>query len=536
MGSQHKKFSKTKSEESGYDSDTTRKSGSSPRGSVKSDSFDPSETESSTSERTSVEGERRTEEEEEVEERNKRRELEEERVLPPPKEQVGQFSTATIKPKMKKPPRKSKEVESTPMRQETSCQTEQSTVASSRSIPKPDASAAAPLPLNFADAIPSTLPSLTSKSFKMLRLRKNLSEELGIIISKKRNPSKGTTGYVIAHIEPEGLVNKDGRFQLADEIVNVNGASLRGLTMEEARNLLRSCQGEVDIIIARDPEKEPVAPAAPVERRKRRKLPMIERPRSAPIYAGQVDFRKLSGCLSNVHDVCDFSHQDGSMKTVIRISDRSQRIEQHRGFPVTGVDTPSVTPSQGGTIPEDDTASIISSYCSETPSVSSLYYGRRTDTSTSVPTTPTPRNSSTASGLNTVDRRARPGSGSRIPRCRPKSLSMSIHTVEFEKGSGKRGLGFSVVGGIDSPKGSMGIFVKTIFPVGQAADCGALKEGDEILSVNGMALQGMSHSEAISIFKNIKSGMVSLHLARRDNLAKRRFASVSCDDLDVVEE
>ena len=29
-----------------------------------------------------------------------------------------------------------------------------------------------------------------------------------------------------------------------------------------------------------------------------------------------------------------------------RISDRSQRIEQHRGFPVTGVDTPSVTPSQ----------------------------------------------------------------------------------------------------------------------------------------------------------------------------------------------
>jgi len=46
--------------------------------------------------------------------------------------------------------------------------------------------------------------------------------------------------------------------------------------------------------------------------------------------------------------------------------------------------------------------------------------------------------------------------------------------------------------------------------------------GDEILAVNGLPLQGLSHSEAISAFKNIRQGKVLLHVIRRDgNIAKR---------------
>lgn len=90
-------------------------------------------------------------------------------------------------------------------------------------------------------------------------------------------------------------------------------------------------------------------------------------------------------------------------------------------------------------------------------------------------------------------------------------------TIMFEKGPGKKSLGFSIVGGRDSPKGSMGIFVKTILPTGQAAEDGRLQEGDEIFAVNGSLLQGLSHSEAIGIFKQIRSGPVVLQTGRRNH-------------------
>ncbi|KAG8223420.1 hypothetical protein J437_LFUL003693 [Ladona fulva] len=39
--------------------------------------------------------------------------------------------------------------------------------------------------------------------------------------------------------------------------------------------------------------------------------------------------------------------------------------------------------------------------------------------------------------------------------------------------------------------------------------------GDEILAVNGKPLHGLSHKEAITVFKEIKTGQVQLHLGRR---------------------
>ncbi|XP_058067266.1 PDZ domain-containing protein 2-like [Anopheles bellator] len=105
-----------------------------------------------------------------------------------------------------------------------------------------------------------------------------------------------------------------------------------------------------------------------------------------------------------------------------------------------------------------------------------------------------------------------------LPRHGPNAFT--IRQARFSKGNGAKALGFSIVGGKDSPKGSMGIYVKTIYPNGQAAEKGTLHAGDEILSVNGKAFQGLSHQEAINVFKGIKTGDVVILIGRRNNRRK----------------
>lgn len=111
-----------------------------------------------------------------------------------------------------------------------------------------------------------------------------------------------------------------------------------------------------------------------------------------------------------------------------------------------------------------------------------------------------------------------------LPR-RPKSTVCSFHTIIFEKGPGKKSLGFTIVGGRDSPRGALGIFIKSILATGQAADDGRLQAGDEILAVNGNVCHDLSHEEAVKLFKGVKHGEVSLNICRRhkQNNSKSRM-------------
>ena len=74
------------------------------------------------------------------------------------------------------------------------------------------------------------------------------------------------------------------------------------------------------------------------------------------------------------------------------------------------------------------------------------------------------------------------------------SQQFTILSIRFEKGPGHKSLGFSIVGGKDSPKGSIGIYVKTIFPTGQAL--GKLFEGASLI------LKNVSYIKILYIYSN----------------------------------
>ncbi len=123
-----------------------------------------------------------------------------------------------------------------------------------------------------------------------------------------------------------------------------------------------------------------------------------------------------------------------------------------------------------------------------------------------------------------IDHSPRFGTTPRRPKTPNGPAAFTLLTVTFKKGEGEKSLGFSIVGGEDSPKGSMGIFVKTVFPNGQAADGPKLREGDEIIAVNGETLRGYTHGQAIAVFKRIKTGLMVVQISRRN--ASRSVRSI----------
>ncbi|XP_043280123.1 putative uncharacterized protein DDB_G0279653 isoform X2 [Venturia canescens] len=314
--------------------------------------------------------------------------------------------------------------------------------------------------------------SYTTETSVVKLARESADQCLGIFIAKT---TQSSPGYLVAHVVPNGLADREGTLKIGDEILIVNGKRLRGLSMSEARKILGdgSPPGDVDIVISRkiglDSPKKMEESSVDYE--------------NVVVENGHI----LNNNNNNTNNVNNNNINNNAILTCPPSPKSHFRKHNSRHN-------------------RDRKNESSRSICSDKRNLNVTDTGQQS-----------------VSNFCTLPRRSR-------------STVSTFHTVVFEKGHGKKSLGFTIVGGRDSPKGSIGIFIKSVLPGGQAAEDGRLRAGDEILAVNGQVSHDLTHREAVQLFRNIKSGSLALHICRRvKNRETPMPKAKSCADLLLVD-
>nr|XP_026487858.1 uncharacterized protein LOC113394675 [Vanessa tameamea]XP_026487859.1 uncharacterized protein LOC113394675 [Vanessa tameamea] len=354
--------------------------------------------------------------------------------------------------------------------------------------------------------------------FKVVRImRKNPCDELGIFIAKTKLVDEGHVGYLVAHVVPGGLADREGTLRIGDELLNVNGRRLRDLTMSEAKEALRSGSAEIDIVICRQREKITLETR---QREHSQKNVMLMRESSVDYenaiilgkekrndkYDIRIDPRHTqdeSSC--NRASLSATDEADGPADTHSRFlkgqnasySSMNNKLLRRQVVSYGGANKDGLTLSCTGDIVDVDVPDGVERTTEKNVGESDIQTQNTNNFCT-------------------------------LPR-RPRAPTHTYHTITFEKGHGKKPLGFTIVGGRDSPRGPLGIFIKSILPQGQAIDDGRLKAGDEVLAVNGQACHELAHVEALALFKAVRTGSIELRVCRR--VKSQSTKAKSCTDL-----
>ncbi|XP_053770062.1 PDZ domain-containing protein 2 isoform X2 [Desmodus rotundus] len=328
------------------------------------------------------------------------------------------------------------------------------------------------------------------------------SDGLGIQVSGGRGSKRSPHAIVVTQVKEGGAAHRDGRLSLGDELLVINGHLLIGLSHEEAVAILRSATGMVQLVVA---SKETSAEDL---------LRLTSK--SLPDLTSSVE--DVSSWTDNEDQEPDGEEDEGigssSIQGAIPGADEPQEScgsEDSKGnleSPKQGSGKMKLKSRLSGGVHRLESVEEYNELMVQNgdPRARILEVSRD-GRKHSLPQLL--ESSSTAQDYHIVKKSTRSLSTTQVESpwrlIRPSVIS--IIGLYKEKG---KGLGFSIAGGRDCIRGQMGIFVKTIFPNGSAAEDGRLKEGDEILDVNGIPIKGLTFQEAIHTFKQIRSGLFVL--------------------------
>uniref|UniRef100_A0A673TZC0 Multiple PDZ domain protein n=1 Tax=Suricata suricatta TaxID=37032 RepID=A0A673TZC0_SURSU len=430
------------------------------------------------------------------------------------------------------------------------------------SVPPPPSSASAEMSTDHTQSSASKISEDVDKEDEFGYSWKNIRERYGTLtgelhmielekgrsglgLSLAGNKDRSRMSVFIVGIDPNGAAGKDGRLQIADELLEINGQILYGRSHQNASSIIKCAPSKVKIIFIRNKdavsqmavcpgntveplpstsensqnkEAEPsVAPSdAPVDLCSFTNVRHLELPKDQGglgIAISEED--TLSGVIIKSLTEHGVAAKDGRLK----VGDQILAIDDEVvvGYPVDkfisllktakttvkltiraeNPDSQAVASAPGTTCGEKNSSLSAMPPASGSPDLESVR-------STSRSSTP---------AIFASD----PATCPIIPGCET--------TIEISKG--RTGLGLSIVGGSDTLLGA--IIIHEVYEEGAACKDGRLWAGDQILEVNGIDLRKATHDEAINVLRQTPH-RVRLTLYRDEAPYKEEHV---CDTLTI---
>uniref|UniRef100_A0A8D2N324 Multiple PDZ domain protein n=1 Tax=Zonotrichia albicollis TaxID=44394 RepID=A0A8D2N324_ZONAL len=317
----------------------------------------------------------------------------------------------------------------------------------------------------------------------MIELEKG---KTGLGLSLAGNKDRSRMSVFIVGIDPNGAAGKDGRLQIADELLEINGQILYGRTHQNASSIIKCAPSKVKVIFI---SQYTVCLAEPI--------PEIYL--TICIFCLPQDQGGFGIAISEedtingvvIKSLTDHgaAAKDGRIKVgdvILAVDDEivvGYPVEKFIGLLKASKSVVRLTINPA----ETDNLTTAPALPSTVPAEK-----RNMQLAAAVPTSSSPepeavKNTSRSStpAMLTSD----PATCPIIPGCET--------TIDISKG--RTGLGLSIVGGADTLLGA--IIIHEVYEEGAASKDGRLWAGDQILEVNGTDLRNATHDEAINVLR-----------------------------------
>ncbi|KGL84600.1 Multiple PDZ domain protein, partial [Tinamus guttatus] len=341
----------------------------------------------------------------------------------------------------------------------------------------------------------------------------------GLGLSLAGNKDRSRMSVFIVGIDPNGAAGRDGRLQIADELLEINGQILFGRTHQNASSIIKCAPSKVKIIFIRNKDavnQMAVCPGKSVE--------------SSPCTSGMLQNQETDLSATNANTFADFSSYKNIQHMELPKDQGGLGIAISEEDTVNGIVIKSLTDhgaaAKDGRIKVGDqilavddeivvgypVEKFISLLKTSKPTVKLTINSAELE---SLPAAPVPASSALAERRNIQQPATAPASGSPEPEAvrntsrssTPATLASDPATCPIIPGcettidisKGRTGLGLSIVGGADTLLGA--IIIHEVYEEGAASKDGRLWAGDQILEVNGIDLRNATHDEAINVLR-----------------------------------